>query len=74
MKKTEEMLRMERDLNESQELREKLEAEIKRIAVAKEAESDGEALLKAAAALGYITAGIITTKSSARKAKTVIIG
>ena len=46
---------------------EKLETEFMRIVDAKEAESDGEALLKAAAALG-------STKSSARKAKTVIIG
>jgi len=74
MKKTDEMLRMERDLNGNPELLEKLDAEIRRIAEAGEAKCDGEALLKAAAALGYITAGIITTKSSARKAKTVIIG
>ena len=53
MSKSEELLRMERDLNEQPELREKLDAEIKRIAEAGEAESDGEAMAKAAAALGY---------------------
>ncbi len=53
MKKTDEMLRMERDMNENPGLMEKLETEFMRIVDAKEAESDGEALLKAAAALGY---------------------
>ena len=53
MKKTEEMLRLERDMNGDPELREKLDAEIRRIVEAKEAESDGEAIAKAAAALGY---------------------
>ena len=53
MSKSEELLRLERDLDEQPELREKLEAEIKRIAETKEAESDGEAMVKAAAALGY---------------------
>ena len=53
MKKTEEMLRLERDMNGDPELREKLDAEIRRIVEAKEAESDGEAMAKAAAALGY---------------------
>ncbi|MBR3019074.1 MAG: hypothetical protein IKH57_18685 [Clostridia bacterium] len=53
MGKSEEMLRLERDLDEQPEMREKLEAEIKRIAETKEAECDGEAMVKAAAALGY---------------------
>ena len=53
MGKSEELQRLERDLKEQPELREKLEAEIKRIAETKEAESDGEAMVKAAAALGY---------------------
>ena len=53
MKKSEEILRMERDMNENPELREKLKSEVRRIAEAGEAECDGEALLKAAAALGY---------------------
>ena len=52
MNKSKEMLRLERDLNEQPELREKLEMEIRRIAEAGEAESDGEAMVKAAAALG----------------------
>ena len=53
MKKSEEILRMERDMNENPGLMEKLKAEVRRIAEAGEAECDGEALLKAAAALGY---------------------
>ena len=53
MKKSEEILRMERDMNENPELLEKLKAEVRRIAEAGEAECDGEALLKAAAELGY---------------------
>ncbi|MBR3017813.1 MAG: hypothetical protein IKH57_12200 [Clostridia bacterium] len=53
MSKSEEMLRLERDLNEHPELREKLEAETKRIAEAGEAESDGEVMVKATTALGY---------------------
>ena len=53
MSKSEELLRLERDLNEQLELREKLEAEFNRIAEAKEAKCDGEAMVKAAAALGY---------------------
>lgn len=53
MGKSEEMLRMERDLNGQPELKEKLETEIKRIAEAGEAESEGEVMVKAAAALGY---------------------
>jgi len=58
MSKSEELLRLERDLNEQPELGEKLDAEIKRIAEAKEAQSDGEVMVKAAAALGYtITMG-----------------
>ena len=51
--KSSELLRMERDMSEHPELREELDAEIKRIAGAGEAASDGEALVKAAAALGY---------------------
>ena len=53
MSKSEEMLRLERDLTEQTELGKKLDAEIKRIAAAGEAECDGEAMVKAAAALGY---------------------
>ena len=53
MGKSEELLRLERDLNGQPELREKLDAEIKRIAETGEAECDGEAMVKAAAALGY---------------------
>ena len=53
MSKSEEMLRLERDLNEQAELKAKLEAEMKRIAEAGEAACDGEAMVKAAAALGY---------------------
>ena len=53
MSKSEELLRLERDLNESAELKEKLEEELKRIAQEREADSDGEAMVKAAEALGY---------------------
>ena len=53
MRKSEELLWLERDLSEHPELREKLDAEIKRIADAGEASCDGEAMVKAAAALGY---------------------
>ena len=53
MSKNEELQRLERDLNEQAELREKLNAEMKRIAEAGEAVCDGEAMVKAAAALGY---------------------
>ena len=53
MSKSEEMLHLEHDMSEKPELREKLEAEIKRITEAGEAENDGETLAKAAAALGY---------------------
>ena len=53
MDKSNELLRMERDLNGHPELRKKLDAEIRRIADAGEAQSDGEAMAKAAAALGY---------------------
>ncbi len=53
MSKNEELQRLERDLNEQPELREKLDAEIKRIAGAGEAQCDGEAMVKAAASLGY---------------------
>ena len=48
-----EIQRLERDLNERPELKEKLDAEFKRIAEAKEAKNDGEAMVKAAASLGY---------------------
>jgi hypothetical protein len=53
MSKSEELQRLERDLNEQAELKAKLEAEMKRIAEAGEAACDGEAMVKAAAALGY---------------------
>lgn len=53
MKKSEEMLRMERDLNAQPELQKKLEAECKRITEAGEAQSDGDVMVQAAAALGY---------------------
>ena len=53
MGKSEEMLRMERDMNEQPELKEKLDAEFKRIAEAGEAQCDGEVMVKAAAVLGY---------------------
>ena len=52
MGKSEEMLRMEHDLNEQPELAEKLDAEFKRIAEAGEAQCDGEVMVKAAAVLG----------------------
>ena len=51
--KSGELLRMERDLNAQPELRERLDAEIKRIADAGEAACDGEAVVRAAASLGY---------------------
>lgn len=53
MGKSEEMLRMQSDMNGQPELKEKLELEIKRILEVGEAASDGEAMVKAAAALGY---------------------
>ena len=53
MSKSEEMLRLERDMNKKPELKKKLDAEIIRIAEAGEAESNEEAMVKAAAALGY---------------------
>ena len=53
MSKCEEILRMKHDMNEQPELKEKLEAEIKRILEAGEVENDGEAMVKAAAARGY---------------------
>ena len=53
MSKSEEILRLERDMYEQPELREKLEAECKRIAEAGEAKSDGEVMVRAAAVLGY---------------------
>ena len=53
MDKSEELQRMERDLSEQPELREKLEADIKRIVDAGEAACNEEAVAKAAASLGY---------------------
>ncbi|MBR3017816.1 MAG: hypothetical protein IKH57_12215 [Clostridia bacterium] len=53
MSKSEEILRLERDIDEQPELQEKLNAEIRRIAEAGEAQSDGEAMFKAVASLGY---------------------
>jgi predicted ribosomally synthesized peptide with nif11-like leader len=53
MSKSEELQRMERDLSEQPELREKLYADIKRITDTGEAACDGEAVAKAAASLGY---------------------
>ena len=53
MSKSEEMQRLKRSLDGQPELKEKLEAEIKRVLEAGEAENDGEAMVKAAAALGY---------------------
>ena len=53
MGKSEELQRMERDLSEQPELREKLYADIKRITDTGEAACDGEAVAKAAASLGY---------------------
>ena len=53
MGKSEELLRLERDLNEQPELRKKLDAECKHIAEAKDAKCDGEIMVRAAAALGY---------------------
>ena len=44
--KSEELQRLERELNEQPELKEKMDAEIRRIAEAGEAESDGEAMVK----------------------------
>ena len=53
MEKSTEMLRMEKDLNASEELREKFNSEMERIAKSGEAKSDEEVMVKAAAALGY---------------------
>ena len=53
MTKNEELQRMVRDMHEQPELKEKLEAEINRILETGEAETDGEVIVKAAAALGY---------------------
>ena len=44
MSKSEELKRLERDLNEQPDLQEKLNAEYKRIAEAGEAQSDSEAM------------------------------
>ena len=53
MNKSEELQRMERDLSGQPELREKLDAEIKRIVDAGEAACNEEAVAKAASSLGY---------------------
>ena len=53
MGKSEELQRMERDLSGQPELREKLDAEIKRIVDAGEAACSEEAVAKAASSLGY---------------------
>ena len=53
MGKSEELQRMERDLSGQPELREKLDAEIKRIADAGEAACNEEAVAKAATTRGY---------------------
>ena len=53
MGKSEELQRLERDLKEQPELQEKLDAECRHVFEAGEAQSDGEAMVKAAAALGY---------------------
>jgi predicted ribosomally synthesized peptide with nif11-like leader len=45
--------KFEKDLQDSEELRNKFEAELKRIAEAQEAQSDAEAITNAAKALGY---------------------
>ena len=53
MSKSEELQRMEHDLNGQPELQEKLDAEIKRIVDAGEAACNEEAVAKAASSLGY---------------------
>ena len=53
MPKSDEMLRFEADLTADGKLRESFDAAVKRIAEAGEATSDGDALVKAAAELGY---------------------
>ena len=50
---TENVRKFEKALREREELRKKFEAEFKRIAEEKSAESDTEAIAKAAQALGY---------------------
>ena len=45
--------KFEKDLQENEELRKRYDSELRRIAEAKEAQSDSEAIAKAAAALGY---------------------
>ena len=50
---TENVREFEKALREREELRKKFEAEFKRIAEEKSAESDAEAIAKAAQALGY---------------------
>ena len=53
MSKSEELLRLENDIAAQPELKEKLEAEMRRLAEEKAVSSDGEAMAKAAEALGY---------------------
>lgn len=65
MGKSEELQRMERDLSEQPELREKLEAEIKRIVDTGEAACNEEAVAKAAATLGYKIAPEELTRAAA---------
>ena len=50
---TENVRKFEKDMRKSEELRKKLLAELKKIAEEKSAESDAEAMAKAARALGY---------------------
>ena len=54
MGKSEELQRMERDLSGQPELREKLDAEIKRIVDTGEAACNEETVAKAAVSLGYM--------------------
>ena len=53
MHKSEEMMRLEHDMNEQPELQKKLDTEFRRIAESGNVENDGEAMVKAAAILGY---------------------
>ena len=53
MEKSAELLRLQHDLNASEEVEKKLQAEMEHIAKTSEAQSDGEVMVKAAEALGY---------------------
>ena len=53
MQKSDELLRFEADINADGKLRESFDAAIKRIAGAGETTNDGDAMVKAAAELGY---------------------